>query len=206
MTEMVGIEDQKRHAKILVIVIILVVVLSVLWLYAYSKRRVESIVFEYNGFEIKRVDYGYQIKLFVGEQQYPTLIKVRNDPRELENISYDLGVNGYLKGKKEIYVTIDPDEGLTGKTTIAALEIDAAFDNPFLFNITVKSAFTKALKDNVVRRCEDGSGEEGVIWLRLGNVTRVSLDKSCVIIEGETEWDLIRAADSLVLRSLGIIK
>ena len=57
-----------------------------------------------------------------------------------------------------------------------------------------------------IKTCDDSKDKVSVILLELANKTEVMVKDKCIIIKGETEEDLIRAADRLVLTLLGVIK
>jgi hypothetical protein len=171
----------------------------------FSTQQQSAIQFTYNGFDFKKVDYGYQLTLYINQANYPALVKVRNKPQDLEDIPLD--EVSFLTKKKQIFVTLDPlNKNLTGKTTIAALEIDSFLDNPYLYNIPVNSSFTQPYAGAPLKTCADVSDTDGVIDFDLGNTTAVSVVDGCVLIRGKTEDDLIRAADRLILTLLGVME
>jgi hypothetical protein len=112
-----------------------VLLLTFLLFIAYfSAQQQSAIQFNYNGFDFKKVDYGYQLTLYINQADYPALVKIRSKPQDLEDIPID--DVSFLTKKKQIFVTLDPlNKNLTGKTTVAALEIDSFLDNPYLYNI-----------------------------------------------------------------------
>lgn len=194
---------------IIAVVLIFLGVLGGILYFGYRKSAAMS--FEYNGFEITKVKNAYRIELYIqrGEQasEEPIYVRLRNDPRELVNITIDDGVRDSLLKKKQIYITLDPEENLTGKSVVAGLEIDVILDNGALYSIPTNSAFTrKNEKDVIVKTCEDVTEEEGVIWLHKSDNAQILLDENgCVILEGVTEDDIIRAADRLMYTVLGVL-
>ena len=102
---------------------------------------------------------------------------------------------------------LDPE---TGKKilTPSPNEIDKFLDNAYLFKIPTKSAFTEEYESSpeyIIKTCEDVSKDVAVIWLKLGEETVVKDEGGCVILEGQTEDDLIRIADGLVFYLMGMV-
>lgn len=159
-------------------------------------------------FNVTKVsDTDTYITLYIGKEQTPYAIDMRNDPLSLENITVDGMINTRIYGDKQIYVTVNPNANLSAKTTIAALEIDKIIDNPKLYNITVSSAMTLPNTYGYpVKTCNDGSDNTTIIWLTLGSETTVYTDNYCIIVVGTSEDGIIRAADRLVYQLLGIMR
>ncbi|HIJ04936.1 MAG TPA: hypothetical protein HA370_02400 [Nanoarchaeota archaeon] len=132
---------------------------------------------------------------------------LRNDPLSLEDITVEGALNTRIFGDEEIYVTINPNAGLTSKTTIAALEIDKTIDNDYLYGVPVHSAMTQENTQGYpVKSCYDGSDNTTIIWLTLGSETKVYTDEYCIIIVGTDENEIIRAADRMLYQLLGIME
>ncbi|MBU4501042.1 MAG: hypothetical protein KKA79_00500 [Nanoarchaeota archaeon] len=149
----------------------------------------------------------YKIKIFVGNDASPKYIYTRHEPQEMEGLKIANGIKEILN-KKEIYTVINPNEGLTGRTVIAALEIDKFIDNAYLFQIPVKSAFTEKDENNPdypVMNCESVTEDIGIIWLTLGEETIIKNEEGCIIIQGQTEDDIIKLSDGLIFYLLGMI-
>ncbi len=197
----------KIEKKINIILIAMVVVLAVgiITLIWYSMNKISRDYFDYNGFNVRKYKYGYEVNVFINENREASVIKIRNDPRELEDIEIMDGVVGRILDMDEIFISIDPEKNLTGMTTVAAFEIDGILDNPFLYNKPVWSSFTKPYKNGTVKRCEDSNLTSGVFILDVGDKTEIYYDK-CVYIIGKDEKDVVRAADRLVLTVLGVME
>lgn len=197
---------EDKIIKRVALILILILILSAIILVYFGKKRHGDAFFDYNGFEVRKTNTGYRIKIFINENQQENYINIRHDPRDLESIYVEDKIKEGIVNKDQIYVAVDPYENLTSTATIAALEIDSKLDNPFLFNIPVNSAFVKKYGESVVKTCNDVNETVGVIWLRLGNETKVYSENKCIILEGPTELDLVMAADKLILVLLEIIE
>jgi len=147
------------------------------------------------------------ITLYVGVEEYPYAIALRNDPLSLEDIPVEGTVHTRIYGDEGIYVTVNPLANLSSKVTVAALEIDKIIDNEYLYNIPVLSAMTLENEDGFpVVSCYDATDAVTVILLTLGSETIVYTDEYCIVIVGTTEDEIIRAADRFLYELLGIMQ
>jgi len=160
-------------------------------------------------FEVRKVidqNYvGYEIKFFYKGSDQPYYLDVRYDPASMEDIPIDRTIFNKVKDDKGMHITIDPTANLTGKTTIAALEIDKFIDSKYFLNIPVNSSVTSPYANYPVRTCEDATAESSVIWLKTGDETKITSEGNCAIVQGKNEDEIIRAADRLVLYLVGIM-
>ncbi|MBS3170874.1 hypothetical protein J4223_03790, partial [Candidatus Woesearchaeota archaeon] len=69
------------------------------------------------------------VQLYVGDDETPYLIALRNDPASLEDIVVEGVLNTRIFNDEQIWLTINPNANLTGKTTVAVLEVDKIIDN-----------------------------------------------------------------------------
>lgn len=205
--------DDERKVKIIIYSLIIITLAFVFFI--FFNQKIKPGTYQYvhgmDTFDVQQIgtteDGGitYRIKIFVNQNSQPSYIYTRHEPAEMEGLKVNGNVKTDILTKKEAYVVIDPYEGLTGRTTIAALEIDKFLDNAYLFKMPVKSAFTKEKEGYPVKTCSDVTKETAIIWLRLGEETKIESEKGCVILEGQTEDDLIKLADGLAFYLLGMI-
>ncbi|MBI5797377.1 hypothetical protein HZA98_00550 [Candidatus Woesearchaeota archaeon] len=197
-----------------IIVIVLIVLLLLAGVYVFIQKPTTAVLHNYqygNGnsiFNVTKVSNSdTRITIYVGSDQQPYDLILRNDPLSLENISVSGTVNTRIFNAKHVFITINPEANLSGKTTLAALEIDKIIDNPLLYNLSTTSAMTLPNDMGYPEvSCYDATSERSVILLTLGSETQVFTDGYCIIIEGTTEDNIIRAADRFDLTLLGIMK
>jgi len=147
------------------------------------------------------------VQLYVGDDETPYLIALRNDPASLEDIVVEGVLNTRIFNDEQIWLTINPNANLTGKTTVAVLEVDKIIDNENLYGIPANAAMTMENEYNYpVKSCYDGTDKSTVIFFTLGSETKVYTDEYCIIIVGTTENEIIRAADRFVLTLLGVMQ
>jgi hypothetical protein len=205
---------------IIIIGAIIFLIFLIVFLVKMSSSNIDKYYFEYNGVNFvpnKNAGVGYNMQFYVNDAEYPVIMTVRNDPRNLEDIPIDGDkIGNMIEDKSNIYVTIDPEENLTGRTTLAAKTIDYFIDNPYLYGISVNSSFTKpyfvdsnaSTEDSFnVKTCEDSSDDVMIIWLRLGSETAVFEEDGCIVVQGKSpdEMEIVRATDRLYLTVLGIM-
>ena len=198
-------KTQKQLAYFLIILAVALALL-IAWLVYYRQHYAEDF-FSYHGFDFKRVNNGYELSLYINSKTTPNTITLRSDPRKLEDIPLDPGILSLSK-KNEIYAMINPYDNLTGVTTIAVLEIDKIFDNPFLYNIPVNASFTEPYGNTTlpVKNCQEKNTNVGLLWFKIENETHIYPYENCFIVAGEQEEDLIRAADRIIYTILGVMK
>ena len=198
----------KPHEKQLMIIF---VILGILFLgliggIMYYKKEYQKSYFTYRGFDFKQVAGGYQITVYINEQQIPRTLTLRSDHRDIEDIPVETDVRSLIK-KKEIFVTINPYDNLTGLTTMAVLELDKVLDNPNLYNIPLNASFTELYPKGglSVKTCVDATPDIAVLWFKLEERTRIYENEGCIIIAGEQEEDLVEVADRIIYTLLGIM-
>ncbi len=156
--------------------------------------------YKYGEFEVTKVKQGgytgYLTKVFINDSPTPTYINTRHDPKSLEDIKVSSNIREALLTKKELYLHIN-DNSLTGFTTVAGLEFNNLMER--FYSIPVKYEENKYLCSNVNETL-------GVVELQLGPLTEVFVKDNCVILQGQTEQDLVKAADRIIFFLLGIMK
>ncbi len=150
---------------------------------------------------------GWQIKFYIGNDQTPYILDLRYDPLSLENIDIDRNIVNVVSDDKQIFITWDPGRGYTVTTTMAVLELVKVLPNSKLFHIATNTSFTEPYKNRTVKTCKDATKDSSVIYFKLANETRISLENDfCIVIEGKTEEDFVKAADRFDLFLLGIMR
>ncbi|MEK6834979.1 MAG: hypothetical protein AABX61_01815, partial [Nanoarchaeota archaeon] len=139
-----------------------------------------------------------------GEHKYD--IPIMNDPYSLEKITLIKDVKNKILTKNTVFVTVDPYSD--SKSVLAAVEITRVIGtNDYgVFKIPTKAATYKQTNTTFPYiTCKDATKQTGVIYLFVGNETRVVPYGECVIVEGKDYDDLIKAADKLTLHLLGVM-
>jgi hypothetical protein len=160
--------------------------------------------YDYDNFKVQRTPTGWLTWVYKGEQPY--LVQLRHDPETLENITIDSNIRGLVLSKPALATTVGLN--LTARATIGAIDIANILGRRLgLIGIQVIGATTEfANEQTYVINCDDVQENLNVAVLRLGNKTSVHLEKDCIILEGETEEDITRAADRFVYQILEVMK
>ncbi|MEK6936681.1 MAG: hypothetical protein AABW58_01265 [Nanoarchaeota archaeon] len=186
--------------KVLASLVILLLLLGSYYLYNSSRDN----VFKYNGYKIyQTAPVVYDIEVFLKNDQNPHYISVRYDPRTLDYIEIEENIKERVI-REEVFITLTPE--LTSESVIAAAEIAKIIGNQFLFNLPVKTALTYKKENIPVKTCSDVTTTESIIVLRLGEESKVFKQEECIIVEGKTEEEIIKASTKFILDLLGIAK
>lgn len=161
----------------------------------------------YNNFVFTRSGPFWRTEVQIGNQPYS--IEFRHHPRDVDNISLDPEAIGLLLSKPDVVIiTLDPEAD--NRLVIAGVEISKLTGTRnAILNISTRSALTRPPAEDAeafVVTCDQASENVSVIWLREGERTRVAQERNCILIEGASPTDVIRAADRLAYGLLGIIR
>ncbi len=143
----------------------------------------------------------------IGEKRIYNL-ELRYDPRSVQDIPIDKSTVKTILDSQEVYLTVEPD--MTGQTVIAMIELGRIIGTKYgLFNIPTYGALTYSNQTNqTLRSCKDATENSTVLWFKTGNETSIYADKNsyCVIVQGTTEEEIMKAADRMVYQLVGILK
>ena len=165
-------KTEKKIGVVMVGLFILLIFL-VVFIVRLNQGGIERVYFEYNGIDFtpSKTGVGFDMKFFVGDAQYPTLMTVRNDPRELENISINgEEVREIFSDKGVVYITEDPFDNLTGRTLVAANELAMPFS--LLFQMEVDRSLVGLLDFK-----SSGGREERPRWVRFPHTSAILAEK-----------------------------
>jgi len=200
-----------RQVGILFLILLIMAILFFGTVYYQQKMKYGPYTFDYNGYDVVFLDEGngplYKVKIFLKGVNTPSYINLRTDPRVFDRIDIDIDKLDLLK-KKELFITMHPTEPSV-LTVIAAVEISKITGNQYLFNIPTYGSVIQDVEgknETVIRTCRDVSDDVGIIYLKDGDETKVYSEDGCVIVQGQTEDELIEAANKLGLYLLGIAK
>ena len=174
-------------------------------LHNYNIEGEESeINYAYNGFSFVKIGPLWYTKVSAKGNVYN--IPFRFGPKDVEHIPVEM--DNFSAGI--VFLTMDPE--LTSRVAIAAIEIGRVLGDKYdLLNIPDKSALTKIpegriqdYNETLIKTCEDATEVEAVFLFISGNETKVYEENNCVIIQGVTDDDIIKASDRLAYGILGV--
>ena len=199
--------DEEKKSGLIAVIIVLVVFGSI-GVIAYKMVNKDKYTYTSpsgEDFKVEKLSIGYSIRSYVGDQPYD--IRLRNDPKNLENITIEPDIKNKILSRQTIYFTIDPKENLTSISTIGAMEISNIINRRLgIFNKETLGATTEFANNfTEIANCNNITKIIGVIWLKKGPETNVFSEKECVIVQGTDEWEIVRAADRLAAQILTIM-
>ena len=229
-----GINDKKSInvtiVSIISIVVIIAIIASIPYIYDPEPKISTGLVkisashptsekakkYVYNNIEFTRKDDFWYADLKTGNTVYST--EFYYGPREIENIQI-AGENGNVFGtafqNEKLYVTFDPNESKYARSennestmkyvALAVGQIDTHFIKTFKKEITAACTNEEAPAcfSRPIITCEN-STDTAVIFVREAAKPKITFAGNCTIIEGR-EWDLIKAAENLVMIAYTII-
>ncbi|MDD5086908.1 MAG: hypothetical protein PHV16_04095 [Candidatus Nanoarchaeia archaeon] len=207
LTEQNEEENSSGSGKFLIIAVIAIVGLTILFFsirYLYQPKPIEN-NYEYNGFTFTKIE-GYGVWFTeIQKQDKNFRVSMRYSPMEVEDIPIDRTAYQVILNSNELYLTVP--NNLSSIAVLALAEVGRITGTQYgILDIPSTGALTHSKGDETpVKNCEDAVGGTGIILFNLGNYTRVYLEGKCVIVEGETDWDIVRAADRLTFGLLGIM-
>lgn len=196
---------RKSANRVLVgLFVLFIVLLGFFYLnYKFSLFNKDDYLFEGEYRVVKQSDNIYLLRGYIGD--VPLNLRLFSNPIDVKDIESEDDIRKkVLFNRPKVYVTMSNE--LSADSIIAASEIIKIIGHKQLFGLPAIGAITEDISDMIpVKTCDDANINERIILLRLADKTRIYSDGFCVIIDGESEQDLIKAADKLVLQLLGIL-
>ncbi len=195
----------KSSSKNIILIVIIIIGLLVLFFsirYLYHPKTIEE-SYVYNGFKFTKISNLWLTEVQIGNTLFR--ITTRYSPNELEHITVEPGIYKKIVDSKKIYFTVPGN--LSSVAVLAITELGRIVGTRYgILNIPSQSALTESSNNRtLVKTCRDAVNGTGVIFFRIGNSTAVYSDKDCIIVQGEDEWDIVKAADRITFSLLRIM-
>jgi len=193
-------EKYQKRAKYILLFLFLVLIIF-LTVFILKPSKYSS---DYNGFFIQKLEDGYKTRLYIGDKG-PYYINTNYHPKDVEGLKIDIDLKNELNGKNNVYIAIDPyDANLTGRTTVAALELNNVIEA--FYRIPVGSAFTKEKDNHTIKTCPTKNNAEEIFLLQLDKETKILKSGNCIILKAQQQEELIKEADAIIFNLLGITR
>ena len=196
-------EADKTSTRNIILIIIMIIGLLVLFFsikYLYHPKTIEESQV-YNGFKFTKISNLWLTEVQIGNTLFR--ITTRYSPREVEHVIFEPDICRKIINSDQIYFTVPGN--LSSIAVLAITEVGRIVGTRYgILNIPSKSALTEG-NETLVKTCKDAVNGTGVILFRTGNSTAVYSDKDCIIVQGEDEWDIVKAADRLTFSLLRIM-
>jgi len=123
-------------------------------------------------------------------------------PSDLGFIFVTNDVTDKLKNVVQIDTTSEFNDTFSEPIALAQFQMGSTLNN---FNIFLRSGFTTEQQNFPVITCNQSTNFVPVIYFKSSNITSVSLENNCVVVELTSPSDAIRVKDRLVYGIFGII-
>ncbi|MFT4283093.1 MAG: hypothetical protein ACMXX6_01570 [Candidatus Woesearchaeota archaeon] len=142
------------------------------------------------------------LRTIYGENEVPFYFH----PREVDNLTYNSSINDYLgfvqRNNGRVLIGINEDFP-QNYDVVAAVEIGKITGR--VLGIETKSGVISAVDDLPVHNCSVADPLNFVIEFRMGNFTGVKSDEFCAIITTTEPRNIIKGANLMAYKLLGII-
>ena len=161
----------------------------------HSVGRASGVV-EYNDFEFINRGAYWSTNIDGREALFTYL------PSDLSFVFIDNDIINQLKNVVQIDTTSEFNDTFAESIALTQFQMGSTLNN---FNIFLRSGFTTEQQNFPVISCDDATNFVPVIYFKSSNITNISLENSCIIVEAPTGIDFIRIKDKLVYGILNII-
>ncbi len=196
----------KKESDNVGVLFLLIIVLSLIFfgigLFIFNKIHPKAETETSNGFVFVKSGAFWQTEIKNPYINQVYQLEFRYSPSQVKNVSVNGDPNKFftllnLNNLTGAYLTFDPNENLTFMTLAAA---DIARSLNTLHGIRLVAACTSnvtACSDRPIVTCQNQEGHAMVIYLKTDPVTKVTMEKNCLTIQGQGS-DFIRAYNKLL--------
>lgn len=202
-------ESSKSFLKILIFLGIIAGVIIFTFLSSKTDKPGSEVqTYVYNGYSVVNISNEWYVQIKIPEKNSIHTIEMRYGPMQVEHIPFDKDIKKTIEDSKFIYLTIDPD--MNSKAVIGMVEVARIVGNRYdLYNIPSSSALTRVrdgeISEYPIVNCDNSSSSETVILFKNGNSTQVTKEGYCIIVEGISDDEIIKASDVLTYNLIGMI-
>lgn len=217
-----GTDDKKSTrfmvVSILSVITIILLILSITYFYNPAQKISTGIVktksshptaetgskYIYSGIEFSRKNDFWYADLKTANTVYST--EFYYGPREIENIPVEGKTFGEKFQKKELYVTFNPYDSNMTFIALAIGQLDTHLVKTFQKNLIAACTDENATGcfSRPVITCANAT-DTAVIYVKQAELPKITFEGNCVMIEGR-EWDIVKAAENVLMRAYAIIK
>jgi len=189
-------DERAKRRKANLVMSLLIVFLMTTSILGYTSTRDSTTTFRYNGYLFRQQQDSFGVKKWVTRVDGKTLI-FDYSPKQLEAINLS---------PKLVMLSFDPS-----KTTALNYMDKARFDITnalYSKGIRVVSGVSNKTKyyNLGIITCANASIPFPVIFLKIGNQTRITLENNCVVMEAQENYEILALKDRLLYSIYGIMK
>lgn len=206
-----------KNDKILIVsILVLVILFGTIFYFIKNYRQPAAEIPEsqnFNGFTFNKLGNVWVTNLQLKDKITGNIsqfeVMFHYTPAEVQYISTEkdtrnISVTPYLiLNTDRIYITTDPDYPST--VVLGGVEIAKILAS--FYQKEVKSGLTKNSSNKVVPiiTCENITSSQRVIFLKLGNETSITSQSGCIVVQGKTPTDVVKASERLTYELLKIL-
>ncbi len=210
MVKKTKITDSTYFWFIIVIIIALVLIGMVLY---WAKVLNDQSYYNYQGksgiYEITKSKVSNVIfySITVNARDITYIYSFRNHPEDLEEIYLEQDLYSKIKGKN-VYVVKDLElDNMTNRDSlIAAANFEQVLGGAEgIYNVNISNTYTSFSRKTLpVVNCSNVTINTAVIYLKIGDESKVYSENGCIIIQGRGGNGLLMAAEKFAYYLLGV--
>lgn len=187
-------EDDKR-SKILISVFIAFIMITSVIGFMFGQYAAEQ--YKFRDYKFTRTEQGFSLVINKKEVYFNYF------PTEANISDFDTRIDDRIKSTKMFYLTYDYNTSHASTLGGIAYDLALTLDK---FDVFVQPTFTNKTSFNVpIITCANATMFVPVIYFKETNQTRAYLAANCIILEAESEIDLLRLKDRLLYGFFGIL-
>jgi len=208
-------KKQKHNDRMLIISIGIIVLLFAALLYwAATRDRTEApTTIVYRGFVFEKAGNTWKTNFVIGNsaenwtKNYEMFFHY--NPYEVETVeSMTSGGNraasrNLILPLRKIYITTDPD--YPASVVLSGVEVAKVLGQIYGINTSSATIRPDNRSQSAIVTCANNTATTGIVYLKLGNSTRVYNEQNCVIVEGTDPVEMLKASEKLTYELLAII-
>lgn len=197
-----GSSDWILYVSIAIVVLVIGIIFGVRYFY-HPEPDIEK--YTYNGFEFRKLGDLWYVRVQPKGSGNLFKVPLHFGPRDVNNISVVGEIDSEKFNQRQIYVAFDPsDEKDLKYVALSSAELTLSMAQA-LGAVPIAACSRNETEACATRPIKDCSSQDSVIYLKEADEPKVTLQGSCVLVEGK-DRDLVRATDRLLLWWYGIMQ
>lgn len=166
---------------------------------------------EYKIVKVKEAGLIYYYMTVFDANNQGFIYNFRNHPKDLEDINLEPNLIEKLNrpgGIRKLYVTQDPELGnMTNSDSVQAIYSfeQILTGNAGMFHLDISNTYTtKFLNYNNPITCNNVNDTTAVIYVKVGDESKIYSENGCIIIQGRGANGVVRAGEKFAYSLLGV--
>ncbi len=198
-------DERAKRRKANLVMSLLIVFLMTTSILGYTSTRDSTTTFRYNGYLFRQQQDSFGVKKWVTRVDGKTLI-FDYSPKQLEAINLSPVIKESILATKLVMLSFDPSKtSALNYMDKARFDITNALYSKGIRVVSGVSNKTKYYNLDIIT-CANASIPFPVIFLKIGNQTRITLENNCVVMEAQENYEILALKDRLLYSIYGIMK